>query len=83
MLKSFQENPFRHIELSKRVASITKEFKAIREKLWVAKGGEKKRLIRELEDKNAEYAKLTDLMLRTAESKSPNFPSSPWVVQKV
>ncbi|KAH7701160.1 hypothetical protein AAVH_31711, partial [Aphelenchoides avenae] len=66
MLQSFQENPQRQVDLCKRADAILKEEKAIREKLPTAKPGEKKRLGKELEKKAAEYAKLKDLMLRTA-----------------
>ncbi|KAH7700991.1 hypothetical protein AAVH_31884, partial [Aphelenchoides avenae] len=66
MLQSFQGNPQRQVDLCKRVDAILKEMEAIKEKMLTAKPGEKKRLLKELERKAAEYAKLKDLMLRTA-----------------
>ncbi|KAH7712753.1 hypothetical protein AAVH_19898 [Aphelenchoides avenae] len=68
LLKSFQENPLRQLELSKRVVAVLKEEKAIHEKLTTAKPAEKKRLLKELDKTNADYAKLKDLMFRTAET---------------
>lgn len=65
MRKSCLENPYRSSELPRRKEAVLKEENAIREKLPNAKHAEKKRLLKQLEDKNAEYAKLTDLMFRT------------------
>ncbi|KAH7705989.1 hypothetical protein AAVH_26789 [Aphelenchoides avenae] len=66
LLKSLMENPRRQLDLCKRAITITKEERAIKEKLSTAKPGEKKRLAKELENKKAEHAKLKDLMFRTA-----------------
>ncbi|KAH7712601.1 hypothetical protein AAVH_20051 [Aphelenchoides avenae] len=66
MLKNFQEHPERVVDLLRRKEALLKDVQAIREKLPTAKTAEKKRLLNELEHKNAEYAKLTDLMLCTA-----------------
>lgn len=74
MLKSLMENPGRHVDLCKRTGAITKEEKALKEKLSSAKPGEKKRLTKALENKVAEQAKLKDLIFRTAGSKPPALP---------
>lgn len=66
MLKSFQENPHRLLELHNRKETLLKEVKAIQEKLPTAKPAEKKRLSKELENKNTENAKLRGLLYLTA-----------------
>ncbi|KAH7712602.1 hypothetical protein AAVH_20052 [Aphelenchoides avenae] len=66
MLKGFDSHPQRVFELHNRKEALLKEVQAIHEKLPTAKPAEKKRLNKELENKNAEYAKLTDLMFCTA-----------------
>ncbi|KAH7684552.1 hypothetical protein AAVH_40940, partial [Aphelenchoides avenae] len=61
MLKSLQENPDREAVLGKRSDTIENERNAIKERLSRAKPREKKRLTKQLENKNAEHAKLKDL----------------------
>ncbi|KAH7664916.1 hypothetical protein AAVH_43326, partial [Aphelenchoides avenae] len=61
MIKRFEQNPDRAAALRKRFDTFEKERRAIRERLSRAKSGEKKRLTKQLESKNAEYAKLEDL----------------------
>ncbi|KAH7705234.1 hypothetical protein AAVH_27559 [Aphelenchoides avenae] len=60
MLKNFQEHPERVVDLLRRREALLKEENAIRGKLPTAKPAQKKRMLNELEHKNAEYAKLTE-----------------------
>ncbi|KAH7684555.1 hypothetical protein AAVH_40937, partial [Aphelenchoides avenae] len=68
MLTTFQNDPRRQVGLSKRVAHIVEEVRAIEEKFPTAKPREKKHRTKELEDRNAEYAKLNDILFRAAET---------------
>ncbi|KAH7676144.1 hypothetical protein AAVH_41947, partial [Aphelenchoides avenae] len=68
MLTTFQDDPRRPVDLSKRIAHIAEEVRAIEEKLPTAKPREKKHLTKELEGRNAECVKLNDILFRAAET---------------
>ncbi|KAH7725285.1 hypothetical protein AAVH_07078 [Aphelenchoides avenae] len=70
ILQSFEGKRLRQLTLAQRGAAMAEEEKAIHEKLSTAKPAEKKRLMRELQKKNAQFAKLKNIMERTAEKDS-------------